>query len=253
MDNILISGAASGIGAATARLFHQRGWKVGLLDVNAEALARLSAELGNAWFVALDVTDRAAVNEALADFCGKHQGQLRLLFNCAGVLRFGKFEEISLDEHMRILNINVLGLLQLTYLAFGYLKATANAQVINMGSASGLYGTPDMASYSASKFAVRGLTEALDLEWERHGIRVGDLMPPFVRTPMVSSQTFEPPALRRLGVNLAAEDIAEAVWQQSQGAAVHRPISLQFSLLYWLGQITPAPLTRWMMALINRP
>ena len=55
------------------------------------------------------------------------------------------------------------------------------------------------------------------------------------------------------GVNLSAEDIAEAVWQQSQGAAVHRPISLQFSLLYWLGQITPAPLTRWMMALINRP
>ena len=79
------------------------------------------------------------------------------------------------------------------------------------------------------------------------------IMSPFVRTPMVSSQTFEPPALRRLGVNLAAEDIAEAVWQQSQGAAVHRPISLQFSLLYWLGQITPAPLTRWMMALINRP
>ncbi|MCP6059511.1 SDR family NAD(P)-dependent oxidoreductase, partial [Klebsiella pneumoniae] len=91
-------------------------------------------------------------------------------------------------EHARILAINVQGVVQMTHAAFPYLKATPGAQVINMGSASGVYGTPHMASYSASKFAVRGFTEALELEWRRHGIRVGDLMPPFVRTPMVSRQ-----------------------------------------------------------------
>lgn len=252
MTTILITGAASGIGAATARLFHERGWQVGLLDRDAEALATQAAALGNVWHRALDVTDLGAVQQALADFCGQHGGQLRLLFNCAGILRFGYFEQIDVAEHARILAINVQGVVQMTHAAFPYLKATPGAQVINMGSASGVYGTPHMASYSASKFAVRGFTEALELEWRRHGIRVGDLMPPFVRTPMVSRQTFEPPALRRLGVNLKAEEVAEACWQQAQGAAVHRPISIAFRLLYLAGQLSPAWVNRWVMKVLSR-
>lgn len=252
MTTILITGAASGIGAATARLFHARGWRVGLLDVNQAALASLADELGGAWHSALDVTDAAAVQVALATFAAQHEGRLRLLFNCAGILRFGIFEEISLEEHARILQINVLGLLQVTHAAFPYLKITPGAQVINMGSASGLYGTPHMVSYSASKFAVRGLTEALELEWRRHDIRVSDLMPPFVRTPMVDSQTFEPPALRRLGVHLKAEDIAQAAWDQAQEPTVHRPIHWQFKLMYWSGQLSPSWLNRWVMGWLSR-
>ncbi|WP_375738501.1 SDR family oxidoreductase [Pseudomonas boanensis] len=252
MDNILITGAASGIGAATARLFHERGWKVGLIDLNRQSLETQAAALGGAWFRSLDVTDLVALQQALADFCNRHDGQLRLLFNCAGVLRFGHFEEIEMVEHARILNINVLGLVQATHAAFPYLKVTRGGQVINMGSASGLYGTPDMTSYSASKFAVRGFTEALELEWRRHGIRVGDLMPPFVRTPMVSSQRFEPPVLRRLGVKLTAEDIALAAWQQAHGAAVHRPVSVLFKLMYWSGQVSPTWVSRAIMGFLSR-
>ena len=252
MDNILITGAASGIGAATARLFHSRGWQVGLLDIDHSALAELAAELGGVWHAELDVADPAAAQVALADFCALHGGQLRLLFNCAGILRCGYFEAISLAEHARILQINVLGLLNMTHAAFPYLKATANAQVINVGSASGLYGVPHMASYSASKFAVRGLTEALDLEWARYGIRVGDLMPPFVATPMLASQHFDAPVLRRMGVKLEARDIAAAAWQQAGGAAVHRPVSLQFRLLYWAGQLAPAWVNRLVMRRLSR-
>lgn len=252
MPTILITGAASGIGAATARLFHARGWKVGLLDINHAALAELAAELGGVWHAQLDVGDATAVGAALADFAAQNGGRLRLLFNCAGVLRFGHFEEIGLAEHARILQINVLGLLHMTHAAFPYLQATPGAQVINMGSASGLYGTPHMVSYSASKFAVRGLTEALELEWRRHGIRVGDLMPPFVRTPMVDSQTFEPPALRRLGVRLRAEDIAAAVWLQAERPLVHRPVYWLFRLLYWSGQVSPPWVTRAIMGWLSR-
>lgn len=69
MHNILISGAASGIGAATARLFHARGWRVGLLDVDQRALTALAAELDGAWHAPLDVVDGAAVKAALAGFC----------------------------------------------------------------------------------------------------------------------------------------------------------------------------------------
>ncbi|SIQ42216.1 SDR family oxidoreductase [Aquipseudomonas alcaligenes] len=252
MNTILITGAASGIGAATARLFHARGWAVGLLDIDQPALAALAAELGGAWHAALDVADADAVHAALEQFCRREGGRLRVLFNSAGVLRFGYFEEITLEEHARILQINVLGLLHVTHAAFPYLKGTPGAQVINMGSASGLYGTPHMVSYSASKFAVRGLTEALELEWRRHGIRVGDLMPPFVATPMVDSQRFTPPALRRLGVNLRAEDIALAVWRQVERPRVHRPIHWLFRLMYAAGQVSPPSVSRLLMGWLSR-
>lgn len=253
MNNILISGAASGIGAATARLFHARGWRVGLLDVDEKALEALAAELGGAWHASLDVVDAAAVKIALADFCTQSGGQLRLLFNGAGILRTGAFADIELEQHTRLVQINVLGVLNLCHAAFTYLKATPEAQVINMGSASGLYGVPQLASYSASKFAVRGLTEALELEWREYGIRVGDLMPPFVDTPMVRSQAQRPPVMRRLGVRLDAAQIAEAAWKQAHASIVHRPVGLQFGLLFNLGQVTPGWINRLLMGWLSRP
>ena len=229
MSSILISGAASGIGAATARLFHTRGWRVGLLDVDEKALV---AELGGAWHAPLDVVEAAAVKAALGDFCALSGGQLRLLFNGAGILRTGAFADIELEQHTRQVQINVLGVHNLCHAAYPYLKVTSAAQVINMGSASALYGVPQLASYSASKFVVRGLTEALELEWREYGIRVGDLMPPFVDTPMVRSQAKRPPVMRRLGVRLEAEQIAEAAWKQAHGSTVHRPVGLQFGLVF---------------------
>ena len=229
MSSILISGAASGIGAATARLFHTRGWRVGLLDVDEKALV---AELGGAWHAPLDVVEAAAVKAALGDFCALSGGQLRLLFNGAGILRTGAFADIELEQHTRQVQINVLGVLNLCHAAYPYLKVTSAAQVINMGSASALYGVPQLASYSACKFVVRGLTEALELEWREYGIRVGDLMPPFVDTPMVRSQAKRPPVMRRLGVRLEAEQIAEAAWKQAHGSTVHRPVGLQFGLVF---------------------
>lgn len=229
MSSILINGAASGIGAATARLFHTRGWRVGLLDVDEKALV---AELGGAWHAPLDVVEAAAVKAALGDFCALSGGQLRLLFNGAGILRTGAFADIELEQHTRQVQINVLGVLNLCHAAYPYLKVTSAAQVINMGSASALYGVPQLASYSASKFVVRGLTEALELEWREYGIRVGYLMPPFVDTPMVRSQAKRPPVMRRLGVRLEAEQIAEAAWKQAHGSTVHRPVGLQFGLVF---------------------
>lgn len=252
MDNILITGAASGIGEATARKFHAQGWQVGLLDINVQALDALSAELGNCWHRTLDVTDSEAATAAIAAFCATNGGRLRVLFNCAGILRFGYFEDIAIAEHQRIMQINVLGMCNMTHAAFPYLKATTNAQVINMGSASGLYGVPELATYSASKFAVRGFTEAMDIEWARHNIRVSDIMPPFVNTPMVSSQTHSPATLKRLGVNLDAGQIAQAVWEQLDSHTVHTPISLQFKLMYWAGQISPAWMSRLTMRWLNR-
>ena len=251
-NSILITGAASGIGAATARLFHARGWRVGLLDRDGAALAALAGELEDAWHAELDVLDRPAVNAALDAFAEACGGHLRMLFNCAGILRFGAFAEITAEEHGRIVAINVEGLINCCHAAFPHLRRTPGAQVLNMGSASGLYGVPQMASYSASKFAVRGLTEALELEWRPHGIRVADLMPPFVRTPMVTRQTFEPQVLHRLGLRMGPETIAEAAWRHTTCDAVHRPIGGQFKALYWAGQLSPPWMNRLVMRWLSR-
>ncbi len=210
----------------------------------------LAAQLPGAWHRAVDVSEPDAVGEALAQFCA--DGRLRLLFNCAGVLRFGRFEEVALEDHARLLAINLQGVLNCCHAAFPFLRATPQAQVLNMGSASGLYGVPEMAVYSASKFAVRGLTEALELEWRRHGIRVADLMPPFVRTPMVAGQPYQPPVLRRLGLRLDAEDIAEAAWRQAHSRRVHRPVGGLFTALYWAGQLSPPWVNRAVMAWLSR-
>ncbi|MCB0306565.1 MAG: SDR family NAD(P)-dependent oxidoreductase, partial [Calditrichaeota bacterium] len=106
------------------------------------------------------------------------------------------------------------------------------------------------ASYSASKFAVRGLTEALNIEWRRHGIVVSDIMPPFVNTPMIqngpASKSFE-----RMGIRLRPEQVAEVVWKAARGNKVHYPVGLQFKLLNALSAVSPDWLTRRVMRWIG--
>ncbi len=246
MDTIFITGAAAGIGAETARLFVRRGWRVGLADRDEPGLAALHAELGakNTSVHVVDVTDLASVRRGLADFTALTDGRLRVLHNNAGILKIGLFEEITPEEHRRIIDINVTGVINVLHAAFPYLRQTPNAQVINMSSASAAYGIPEFASYSASKHAVRALTEALDIEWARHGIRVSDLMPPFVNTTMVQSQNYPSQIVRQFGVNLTPQDVAREVWSLVQSPTLHQPITAQFRVLYPLMRILPTGATR---------
>ncbi|MGP4843867.1 SDR family oxidoreductase [Marinobacter sp. 1Y8] len=254
MKFMLITGAGAGIGAATARLFASEGWTLGLTDIDAGAVAAIADELGSRhWYSALDVTDSAAVSDAVNAFGAFSNGRLHILFNCAGILRVGHFESIPAEEHKRVLDINVMGTINLCQQAFPLLRTTPSARVINMSSASALYGTPHFASYSASKFAIRGLTEALNLEWKDHDILVQDMMPPFVKTNMVSSQAFEAPIIQRLGVNLDAEDIARAIWSAHQGDDVHNPVSLQFKSLMFSNKWLPTGLTRQLLGRLSKP
>ncbi len=252
MKTILITGAASGIGAATARKFAREGWRLGLLDVNGAALNSLNESLGGQhWTCEVDVTDGRSVEKALAEFTRFNKGQLDLLFNCAGILRIGQFEDIPVEDHARIIDINVTGLILMCRAAFPLLQQTTGARVINMSSASAMYGTPHFASYSASKFAVRGLTEALNIEWKAHDILVQDIMTPFVKTPMVDSQAFKAPVIERLGVNLSADNLADEVWRASQTHEVHHLVGLQFKSLALASKWLPNFFTRGIMAALS--
>jgi NAD(P)-dependent dehydrogenase (short-subunit alcohol dehydrogenase family) len=200
----------------------------------------------------LDVTDSNQVRAVMDAFTRDHGGYLKVLFNCAGILRTGAFEKISPGQHKSIIDINVTGVINASHAAFRFLRATPGAMVVNMSSASAVYGTPDFASYSASKFAVRGLTEALNLEWQKYDIRVVDIMPPFVRTAMVAQN---PSAIMdRIGVDLDADDIAEAVWRVvgQQGSAVHHPVSLSFRATVLAAKLAPARVTRSLIGFLSR-
>ncbi|MAX57090.1 MAG: short-chain dehydrogenase [Alcanivoracaceae bacterium] len=252
MKRILITGAASGIGLATARLFHRNGWTLGLTDINHDALVELASELDQCWYRQLDVTDDIACRHACQEFAAD-SGGLDVLFNCAGILQMGHFEDISAEQHKRIIDINVTGLINMTLAAHPLLQDSNSAAVINMSSASALYGTPHFASYSASKFAVRALTEALDIEWGRQGIRVLDIMPPFVSTPMLTEASFRSPVVDRMGVNLDADDIARTVFQAAtETAPVHNPVGGVFKLMTLSNKLLPSRATRLLMQFMSR-
>lgn len=246
---IFITGAGAGIGRATARLFAEQGWFIGAADRDAEALEALSKELGadNCSIHIADVTDASSVTQALEQFVAQTGGRLKVLHNNAGILKVGPFEDVSPAVHRSVVEVNVIGLMNVLHAAFPHLKATPGAQVINMSSASASYGIPDFASYSASKHAVRALTEALDIEWEQYDIKVGDLMPPFVDTGMVQSNEGRSELFANMGVNLTPETVAAEVWEQVRKPRLHRPVSLQFRALWPITRSAPSAVTRAVM------
>lgn len=246
--SIFITGAASGIGKATAILFADKGWFVGITDINETGLETLKRNMdGKIEFARhLDVTDADRVAAVLSEFAKATSGKIDVLFNDAGVLRIHPFEDISLEDHHAILEVNTKGVLNCTYHAFPYLKNTSGSQVINMASVASVYATAREATYSASKFWVRGFTEALNIEWEKYGIHVCDIMPNFVNTPMVQQN---PDILvDNVGVYLTAEDVAKTVWKAAGNNRIHwlvdRPA---MKLLHHLRGFVPYSLERFIM------
>ena len=250
---VFISGAAAGIGRSTALLFARRGYRVGAYDIDLAGLAGLREEItasgGDVAIGQLDVTDAADWEHQLAAFTGVSR-RLDILVNNAGVLSSGRFEEIGLQTQRRMVDVNVYGAMAGLHTAFPYLRDTPRSQVVNLCSASAIYGQPELATYSATKFAVRGLTEALELEWRRHGIRVLAMWPLFVQTAMVDG--LETGSTKSLGVHLTPDDVAESVYSATHGrtrfAKVHYPVGRQAKIFSGVAQVSP----NWVQRLMNK-
>ena len=121
-----------------------------------------------------------------------------------------------------------------------------------MSSASSDYGVPELASYSASKFAVKALTEALELEWKKYGISVCDVMPPFVATNMLKAQKNSAKVMQRLGVNITAEHVVAVIDKQVKHPKTHRTVSVFYGLLHRLSNVSPAFINRLAMKWLSR-
>ena len=253
MKCVFITGAGAGIGQETARLFAKQGWFVGLYDRDEDAVKRLADEIGSkqALYGKLDVTDIGQWKKSLAAFFDK-TSQLDLLINNAGILHSGSFESITVEQHQQLININVQGVINGCHSAFPYLQTTPYSRVINLSSASAIYGQPDIAVYSASKFAIRGLTEALDNEWRVQGIRVLDIMPLFVKTAMVTNM--KAASFRKMGAKLTPKDVAQTIFRvaKEKSPATHTPVGLSTRLLYTVSGFAPDRFNHWLNGLISK-
>lgn len=223
---IFITGGASGIGREVARFFAARGWFVGLADVNVKGMEETAALLpsGMSSIHRLDVRHRDQWTAALDAFVAAGGGKLHVLFNNAGVGIGGLLEEHSDDDIEKLVDINFKGVVYGAHIGHAYLKATPGSCLLNTSSASGIYGSAGLSVYSATKFAVRGLSEALDIEWGPDGIRVRALLPSFIDTPLLERPT--PNSNHTIGESVTAAGleiapvsiVAEAAWAAVHGA-----------------------------------
>ncbi len=229
MKSIFITGGGSGIGRAAALLFAERGWFVGLADVNEAGLAETAAMLpeGRSSTHRMDVRDRAQWQAALDGFSVASGGRLDILFNNAGIAGGGQFEMSNPEDSDRLIDVNLKGVINGAHMALPLLKATPGSCMVNTCSAAGIYGGPGLAVYAASKFGVRGFTEALDIEWRPLGIKVRSIMPSFIDTPLLSVVTAGSNGTARENVAAAGleftpvEQVAQAAWDAAHGDRVH--------------------------------
>ncbi len=229
---IFISGGGSGIGRAVARHFGARGWMVGLGDINRAGMEETAALLpvGRATCHQLDVRDRDQWTRALAGFTAVSGDRLDVLFNNAGVGLGGAFDALPPADADLVIDINLRGVVNGIYAALPYLRETPGATILNTGSASGYYGMPGMSVYSATKFGVRALTEALDAEFAADDIRVRDIMPSFIDTPLLNVAVPGSNETSRDRVTAAGleftpvEEVAAQAWAAVHGEKIHTPI-----------------------------
>jgi short-subunit dehydrogenase len=177
----VVTGASSGIGAATARLLARDGWRVILVARRAERLSELAAELGSAVAVPVDLTDAGAPARVL-EAVAQEGGELKLLVNNAGAEWRSTFGDGGYENVRRTMDVNFDAVVRLTEALLPVLRSSAPSALVNVSSVAGRVGRPRNSAYAASKFALAGWSEAVGLEEEPHGVHVGVVLPGFIST-----------------------------------------------------------------------
>jgi NAD(P)-dependent dehydrogenase (short-subunit alcohol dehydrogenase family) len=235
---VFITGAGSGIGAATARYFANLGWFIGLYDLNLASVEALSSRLGgNNCFAQLDVTAPDSVTAAFAHFAAKTDGRLDVMVNNAGLFQDRPFAEADAEFLRLMMRVNMEGVVNCARAAYPLLKTTPDSHLVNIGSGSSIYGVPNNAVYSSTKSFVQSLTEALRVEWDAVEITVNVVMPLYVATPMT-----EGVSLSHIGESkmLTAEEIAAAVYEAATTRGMYWLMPAKARLLFSLIRKMPS-------------
>jgi NAD(P)-dependent dehydrogenase (short-subunit alcohol dehydrogenase family) len=189
---IMITGAASGIGRATAQEAAAEGARLLLCDVDDGGGEAAAAEIGEAArYRSCDVTDEAAVRAAVEATISE-LGRIDGAFNCAGILGvLGNVGELPLDGWKRLIEVDLGGVFLCTKHQVNAMAEQGSGSILNMASAAGLIGWAGASGYVAAKHGVVGLSKAAALEYAEQGVRVNSICPSYTLTPMVEKDLFE--------------------------------------------------------------
>lgn len=189
--NVIVTGAGSGIGQATALRLLAEGATVLAIDLNEQGLLQTQAQAGSVGsgtleLAVLSVTDEGAIKERFAAFAKDH-GAVHALVNLAGILASKHTTELSFADFMKVLEVNLGGTFLCCKEALPYLLES-RGNIVNAASTSAFFGHAYMAAYSASKGGIAALTQALSREYLNRGVRVNAIAPGGIATPMVAAQ-----------------------------------------------------------------
>jgi NADP-dependent 3-hydroxy acid dehydrogenase YdfG len=238
-ETAAITGAARGIGRATAEAFLRKGMKVAIGDVDFDAAQKTASELGPSTVaLPLDVTDRASFS-AFLDGAEEQLGPLDVLVNNAGIMQIGRFIDEDDLTARRMVDINIHGVILGTKLALERMIPRDRGHIVNISSQAGKFGTPGGATYSATKHAVVGLSEAVRGELRLMGahVDVSYVMPFIVNTELGSGLG----QARGLS-NLEPAEVADAIVEALQYAIVEVWVPKSAKRTNILGVVLPRPL-----------
>lgn len=255
--SIFITGGGSGIGREVALYFAERGWFVGIADINEQGMQDTLGLIpgGFKYSHRLDVRDRAAWDVALEAFSTAAGGRIDVVFNNAGVGHGGPIVEQKEQEVAALLDINLKGVIYGAQAAHPHLKRAApGSALINTASLAGIIGAPNLSVYCATKWAVRGLTRSLDAEWAGDGIKVAALCPGFIDTPIIEqtakdSNRSVKEGLIEAGVEVNPVSIVpEVVWNAVHGDRLDYTVGKMAGRLLFLSRFLPGKLRKEMRA-----
>lgn len=262
----LITGAASGIGRATAIACAGEGADLVLTDVNAEGLAATRAsceELGGTVLDTrpMDIADQDAVAAWAAEIHRDH-GSLDVLMNVAGISTWGSIKTLETKHWRRLIDVNLMGPVHvLESFVPAMMDAGRGGHIVNVSSAAGLLALPWHAAYSATKFGLRGISEVLRFDLEHYGIGVSLVCPGAVNTGLVetvnivgidrNNEEVKPLVTRFQRHAITPEQAAQAILRGVQKNKLYVYTSWDIRLAHWAQRCFPAPY-RWVMRRLNR-
>jgi len=182
----IITGAAKGIGFATAKRFAEEGARVMIADISMEAVKTAAAQIPNAEPFVVNVTDRASIQTAVDQILERH-GRIDILINNAGITQDARLIKMTEAQFDAVIDVNLKGVFNCTQLVVPHMLEKGKGAVVNASSVVGIYGNFGQTNYSATKFGVIGFTKTWARELGAKGIRVNAVCPGFISTEMVKA------------------------------------------------------------------